>query len=119
MSNKHLLPRLPPPADAPVVGLSLGRSMKAHLIKEGDDAYFECSIEANPAFHRVDWRHNVSARRGFLILTDFVPLVPSTSLSPVIVFFAETSLYSLTCCFPLLPPVNAFPFYHRCHYQNC
>ncbi|MPC90961.1 hypothetical protein E2C01_085969 [Portunus trituberculatus] len=46
--------------DAPVVGLSLGRSMKADRIKEGDDAYFECSIEANPSFHRVDWRHNVS-----------------------------------------------------------
>ncbi|KAK3874187.1 hypothetical protein Pcinc_020858 [Petrolisthes cinctipes] len=27
-------------------------------IKEGDDVYFECNIEANPTFHRVDWHHN-------------------------------------------------------------
>ncbi|XP_069186105.1 uncharacterized protein [Procambarus clarkii] len=43
---------------APVVGLGLGRNMNPELIKEGDDVYFECSIEANPTFHGVDWHHN-------------------------------------------------------------
>ncbi|XP_071543617.1 uncharacterized protein [Panulirus ornatus] len=43
---------------APVVGLSLGRTMNRNMIKEGDDVYFECNIEANPRFHSVDWHHN-------------------------------------------------------------
>nr|XP_053630827.1 nephrin-like [Cherax quadricarinatus] len=43
---------------APVVGLGLGKNMNPDLIKEGDDVYFECNIEANPTFHRVDWHHN-------------------------------------------------------------
>ncbi|XP_047496757.1 nephrin-like isoform X2 [Penaeus chinensis] len=43
---------------APVVGLRLGRALTPRLIKEGDDVYFECDVQANPPFHRVDWFHN-------------------------------------------------------------
>ncbi|XP_069987707.1 cell adhesion molecule 1 [Penaeus vannamei] len=42
----------------PVVGLRLGRALDPRRIKEDDDVYFECDVEANPPFHRVDWFHN-------------------------------------------------------------
>ncbi|KAG7168342.1 Cell adhesion molecule 2-like 1 [Homarus americanus] len=42
----------------PVVRLSLGNPLDGEIIKEGDDVYFECTIRANPAVHRVDWYHN-------------------------------------------------------------
>ncbi|XP_069953152.1 uncharacterized protein [Cherax quadricarinatus] len=35
-----------------------GASLDAANIKEGDDVYFECSIQANPAVIRVSWRHD-------------------------------------------------------------
>lgn len=33
-------------------------------IKEGDDVYFECDIEANPKVDRVRWFHEV----GYVVL---------------------------------------------------
>ncbi|XP_042879207.1 uncharacterized protein LOC122257779 [Penaeus japonicus] len=61
--HRYRHPHLPPPPspDAPVVGLRLGRALNPRLIKEGDDVYFECDVEANPPFHRVDWFHNGAA----------------------------------------------------------
>lgn len=29
-------------------------------IEEGDDVYFECNVEANPAAYKIVWKHNVS-----------------------------------------------------------
>lgn len=50
-----------PAADAPRVSVSLGRSLDASNIKEGDDLYFECSAISKPPPHKVTWSHNVSS----------------------------------------------------------
>lgn len=47
---------------APVVTLKVGAKLKADEIKEGDDVYFECHIQANPKPYKISWFHNV---RGF------------------------------------------------------
>nr|XP_045612714.1 uncharacterized protein LOC123767187 [Procambarus clarkii] len=36
----------------------LGSSLVPSSIKEGDDVYFECSIQANPRAYKVTWQHN-------------------------------------------------------------
>ncbi|XP_050695529.1 hemicentin-1-like isoform X2 [Eriocheir sinensis] len=41
----------------PSVTASLGRSLKPHLLKEGDDVYFTCSVDANPPAASVTWYH--------------------------------------------------------------
>ena len=38
--------------------LTLGSSLNASNIKEGDDVYFECSVRASPAPYKITWRHN-------------------------------------------------------------
>jgi hypothetical protein len=45
---------------APIATLRLGPTFKADSIKEGDDVYFECSIQANPDVTRLVWKHEVS-----------------------------------------------------------
>ena len=47
-------------SDAPSSSLSLGKSLNASNIKEGDDVYFECGVRANPAPYKITWKHNVS-----------------------------------------------------------
>ncbi|XP_042882471.1 nephrin-like [Penaeus japonicus] len=42
----------------PTASASFGSSLDASNIKEGDDVYFECAIEANPKVSLVSWRHN-------------------------------------------------------------
>ncbi|EFX89926.1 hypothetical protein DAPPUDRAFT_20705, partial [Daphnia pulex] len=42
---------------APMATLRLGPTFKADSIKEGDDVYFECSIQANPDVTRLVWKH--------------------------------------------------------------
>nr|XP_045585149.1 nephrin-like [Procambarus clarkii] len=42
----------------PKASCSFGASLDSSIIKEGDDVYFECKIEANPRATRVSWRHN-------------------------------------------------------------
>ncbi|KAK4291784.1 hypothetical protein Pmani_035406 [Petrolisthes manimaculis] len=44
----------------PVVVLEMGRSLKPHSIKQGDDVYFECRVTANPPPYRVTYWRNVS-----------------------------------------------------------
>lgn len=46
--------------DPPQVVLSLGSTLNAEGIKEGDDVYFECNIKANPKQHKITWYRNVS-----------------------------------------------------------
>ncbi|KAK8391237.1 hypothetical protein O3P69_017125 [Scylla paramamosain] len=41
----------------PSVTASLGRSLQPHLLKEGDDVYFTCSVDANPPAAAVTWYH--------------------------------------------------------------
>ncbi|XP_050308280.1 nephrin [Anthonomus grandis grandis] len=42
----------------PIVDLSLGSTLNANDIKEGDDVYFECKVKANPPMRRLTWLHN-------------------------------------------------------------
>lgn len=42
----------------PQVVLSLGSTLNAEGIKEGDDVYFECNIKANPKQHKITWYRN-------------------------------------------------------------
>lgn len=46
--------------DPPVISLELGSKLQPGDIKEGDDVYFECKIESNPKFRKLQWLHNVS-----------------------------------------------------------
>lgn len=50
-------------ADAPIVALTLGAPLDPHSLIKGSDVYLECDIKANPAVKRVEWFHNVSARK--------------------------------------------------------
>ncbi|KAK8402382.1 hypothetical protein O3P69_000656 [Scylla paramamosain] len=42
----------------PVVTLQMGSNLDPENIKEGDDVYFECHINANPDVQKVLWYHN-------------------------------------------------------------
>ena len=46
--------------DLPRADLSLGPTLDASRIKEGDDVYFECNIDAKPAIYKTSWWFNVS-----------------------------------------------------------
>ena len=46
--------------DAPQLWLSLGQNLAEDKIKEGDDVYFDCEINANPKTGKITWKHNVS-----------------------------------------------------------
>ncbi|MPC21819.1 hypothetical protein E2C01_014819 [Portunus trituberculatus] len=48
------------PADKPVVTLQMGSNLDPEAIKEGDDVYFECHINANPDVQKVLWYHNLT-----------------------------------------------------------
>ncbi|CAH0774685.1 unnamed protein product [Bemisia tabaci] len=73
-------PKLPSPSGAledsvklnvlysPVVTLKMGTGLDPNNIKEGDDVYFECLVQANPKIHKLTWfhkgnevKHNASA----------------------------------------------------------
>ncbi|KAG7170787.1 B-cell receptor CD22-like [Homarus americanus] len=41
----------------PTVAASLGRSLRPELLKEGDDVYFTCTVEANPPASTITWYH--------------------------------------------------------------
>ncbi|ROT80655.1 hypothetical protein C7M84_000593 [Penaeus vannamei] len=47
--NVHYTPRL---------SLAAGLNLDMEDIKEGDDVYFECGIQANPRVYKVQWFHN-------------------------------------------------------------
>ncbi|XP_042887333.1 neural cell adhesion molecule 2-like [Penaeus japonicus] len=47
--NVHYTPRL---------SLAAGQNLDMEDIKEGDDLYFECGIQANPRVYKVQWFHN-------------------------------------------------------------
>jgi len=43
---------------SPQLWLRLGQNLKQDKIKEGDDVYFDCEIQANPRVHEIVWKHN-------------------------------------------------------------
>lgn len=53
-------------SDPPVVTLILGKTLIADEIKEGEDVYFECCIEANPEALKISWLHNVRSLLVFI-----------------------------------------------------
>nr|XP_045591679.1 synaptogenesis protein syg-2-like [Procambarus clarkii] len=67
-AHSPALPSAPPLVDewpldifyVPVALLQPGRSVNLSNIEEGDDVYFECSIEANPRVFKINWLHEVS-----------------------------------------------------------
>ncbi|CAG0879413.1 unnamed protein product [Darwinula stevensoni] len=40
---------------APELEIALGRNLNGSQIKEGDDVYFECNVDANPDVQRLHW----------------------------------------------------------------
>ena len=48
-------------SDAPRLELRLGRTLNASNLKENDDVYFECAVDARPTPKEIEWSHNVSA----------------------------------------------------------
>ncbi|XP_069181004.1 neural cell adhesion molecule 2 [Procambarus clarkii] len=46
----------------PTVSASLGRSLRPELLKEGDDVYFTCTVEANPPASTITWYHEGTAQ---------------------------------------------------------
>ncbi|XP_055684288.1 hemicentin-2 isoform X1 [Lutzomyia longipalpis] len=42
----------------PMVNLRLGSTLSADDIKEGDDVYFECHVQANPPWRKLLWLHD-------------------------------------------------------------
>ena len=47
-------------ADPPQVLLQIGRTLVASDIKEGNDVYFDCQVQANPPITELTWYHEVS-----------------------------------------------------------
>ena len=47
-------------SDPPEVSIELGSKLNAVDIREGDDVYFECTIDAFPQAERVFWKKDVS-----------------------------------------------------------
>ena len=45
---------------SPRVNLNFGVPLNAASIKEGQDIFFRCSVEANPQVYKIEWRHDVS-----------------------------------------------------------
>jgi hypothetical protein len=51
----------------PVVTLRMGMSLNPDDIKEGDDVYFECMIQANPKPYKMSWFRDVCSVYEFII----------------------------------------------------
>ena len=47
-------------SDSPQIWLRLGQNLAEDKIKEGDDVYFDCEVNANPKIGKIEWKHNVS-----------------------------------------------------------
>lgn len=46
--------------DSPRIRIQPGAQVNITGIKEGDDIYFECIVEANPKVDMIEWYLNVS-----------------------------------------------------------
>ena len=62
--------------DIPSSTLTLGSSLNASNIKEGDDVYFECAVQASPAPYKITWRHNVNiSKLNIVLMSSYVNLI--------------------------------------------
>ena len=48
-------------ADKPRLNLTEGKKIDLKDVKEGNDVYFECLVDSNPAVSKIIWSHNVSS----------------------------------------------------------
>ncbi|XP_042218893.1 nephrin-like [Homarus americanus] len=71
----------------PTVAASLGRSLRPELLKEGDDVYFTCTVEANPPASTITWYHEVGT-------PDLHYLLRNTRDTT-----SHTQYFKPTCCF--------------------
>ena len=58
-------------SDIPTSKLTLGSNLDGSNIKEGDDVYFECAVQASPPPYKITWRHNV----GFYLLMNYLNIL--------------------------------------------
>ena len=49
----------------PIVKLQFGTILKPDSIKEGDDIYFECIVEARPPALSIEWYLNVRSSSSY------------------------------------------------------
>ena len=53
-------------SDVPSLSLRLGPNLIMERIKEGDDVYFDCRIDANPPIKRLEWYLGVRIIQNFI-----------------------------------------------------
>lgn len=59
-------------SDTPEARIKLGISLNPNAVREGNDVYFDCIINAHPPAYKVEWRHNVSKdNRGVMLLSSY------------------------------------------------
>ena len=68
-------------SDPPEVSIELGSKLNAVDIREGDDVYFECTIDAFPLAERISWKKDVSN-----MITRFLRARPQTQCLNLIRF---------------------------------
>lgn len=56
-------------SDVPVITLKMGSNLNPRYIKEGDDIYFECSVQSNPKVTKLSWFKDVSTLLITLLLS--------------------------------------------------
>ena len=72
--------------------LSLGSSMTSKTVKEGDDVYLECKVDANPRPHKIIWY-----RDGDIIKQDVSQGVILSNLTLVIQHVTRDTRGQSTC----------------------
>ena len=72
--------------------LSLGSSMTSKTVKEGDDVYLECKVDANPRPHKITWY-----RDGDIIKQDVSQGVILSNLTLVIQHVTRDTRGQYTC----------------------
>lgn len=78
-------------AVVPTLTLVLGSNLNPMDIEEGDDVYFDCNVEANPAAYKIVWKHNVSpVRPHFSDSVPFLPIQPILPLHPLLLVHIYT-----------------------------
>ena len=82
-------------ADIPRATLRPGRSLDLSAIEEGDDVYFECTVDSSPAVYKIIWVHQVGN-------------LPS-------IFFIAYVLIRIShfCCHSIIPCNSLFSFWVR------
>ena len=84
--------------DPPEVSIELGSKLNAVDIREGDDVYFECTIDAFPLAERISWKKDVS---NMTLLSICSPPPYISTYFPIQLIHASINMIGL-----LLDPLN-------------